>query len=281
MKNGFNYANNLSGEEISKVKSLIDFYNKEKGITFKFDPGFLTNPDEEANHVLFYDKDVLVGYMSVDCYNGEDVEVAPVVDNEDIFLDMHQSLVLQVKAKGKKKLLYIVDRNFHFLGNCLRKINIEVDFSENRMDLNLIKFKPLETTSLEIHDATAEDKKDIYELDKDAFEHSTKIDEQLQIIENVDFLHTKIATINNEKIGKVKVFEDNGVVGVYGFVIFPHLRGKGFGKVFLSKIISDLLKSGTHQIYLEVETENIIAVYLYHSMGFEIQSTFDYYVSKI
>lgn len=274
------YVTNLNEKEIIEVKGLIKFYGEEKGLFFKFDLGFLTNPDEEANHILFYDKNVLKGYMSIDCYNGADVEAAPVVDHEDVFLVMHKCLLQHAKEKGKKKLLYLVDRNFDFLGNCLRKLKIEIDFSENRMDLNLLKFKPKESDLLEIRDAIEKDKKTVFELDFDAFDVSDSMGDE-QLIENIDLSHTKIASLNNEKIGKVKVFEENESAGIYGFVIYPHLRGKGYGKMFLSKIISDLLRKGTNKIYLEVETENTIAIHLYHSIGFDIQSTFDYYVLKI
>lgn len=280
LKNGVMYVCNLNEVEISEVKALIKFYNEEKDIYFKFDPGFLTNPDEEANHVLFYEKDFLMGYMSVDCYNGEDFEAAPIVDREDVFLAMHQCLLQHVKEKGKKNLLYIVDRNFHFLGSCLRNMKIEIAFSENRMNLDPIKFKPIETVSLIINDAIEKDKKAVFELDKDAFDLSGGTEDE-HMIEQVDISLTKMASFGSEKIGKVKVFESNGIVGIYGFVIFPYLRGKGYGKAFLSKIISDLLKNGAKKIYLEVETENTVAVNLYHSVGFDTQSTFDYYVMGI
>ncbi|MDF2556183.1 MAG: acetyltransferase family protein [Bacillales bacterium] len=280
MKNGVMYVSNLKEKEISEVRELIKFYNVEKGLYFKFDPGFLTNLDEKANHVLFYDKDMLLGYMSVDCYNGNEVEAAPIVDQEDIFLEMHQCLLQHAMEKGKKKLLYIVDQNFHFLENSLRNMKIEVSFSENRMKLNPLKFKQIESDELEICDATVKDKKSVFELDRDAFDFYSQIEDE-HLIEQVDISDTKIATIHNETIGKVKVFESDGNAGIYGFVIYPHLRGKGYGKAFLSKIISNLMENGAHQIYLEVETENRIAVHLYQSIGFEIQSTFDYYALNL
>jgi ribosomal protein S18 acetylase RimI-like enzyme len=280
MKNGAFYVQNLNEKEILAVKSLIKFYNEEKGIYFKFDPGFLTNTDEEANHVLFYENDVLMGYMSIDCYNEDEVEAAPVVNMEDVFLKMHQCLVEVAKDKGKKKLLYIVDRKFDYLGYCLNNIEIPISFSEHRMNLDLSKFKPIETCKLEIRDAEIDDKRAIFELDQDAFSESGDLDDAIKI-ENVELSLTKVAIFNNEVIGKVRVFESGGIAGIYGFVVYPHLRGKGYGRVILSEIISMYLESGSQKIFLEVETENVIAIHLYHSVGFVVQSTFDYYEIKI
>ena len=280
MKNGVSYVQNLNEFEISEVKALIKFYNEEKEINFKFDPGFLTNKDEEANHVLFYKDDVLVGYMSVDCYNGEDVEAAPITNSEAVFHQMHQCLVMNAKGKGKKVLLYIVEKKFHFLHNCLENRGIRVSFSEHRMELDHSKFNAIPNGMLEIRDAETRDKRAIFELDSDAFGHPNGLEDE-SVIEKMDVSLTKIASLNNEIIGKIKIFERDGTAGIYGFVIYPHLRGKGYGKTFLSEIISKYLKHGCHKIFLEVETENKVAVHLYQSLGFTIQSTFDYYSSKI
>jgi ribosomal protein S18 acetylase RimI-like enzyme len=280
MRNGVLYVQNLNEKEISAVTSLIKFYNEEKGIYFKFDPGFLTNPDEEANHVLFFENDMLTGYMSIDCYNGEEVEAAPVVDKEDVFIKMHQCLIMDAKDKGKQKLLYIVDRKFDFLGNCLNKIDMPISFSELRMNLDQTKFKPIENCIIEIRDAEVNDKRAIFELDKDAFNESGDLDDEIKI-KNVELSLIKVAILNNEVIGKVRVFESNGNAGIYGFVVYPHLRGKGYGKAILSEIISMYQKNGSQKIFLEVETENAIAVHLYHSVGFVVQSTFDYYELNI
>lgn len=277
MKNGVKFVYNLNNDEIAEIKDLIEFYNKLKGISFKFDPGFLTNSDEEANHVLFYDNDKLIGYMSVDCYNGDDVEAAPIVNKMEVFQAMHHCLIEHVKEKGKKKLLYIVDRTYHFLENCLRNLNIKIDFSESRMELNPQKFKHFKLDVLKISDATEKDKKDIFKLDRDTFGYSSDL-EEVHLIEQMDISHTKMAFHQNETIGKVKIFESNRTAGIYGFVIYPHFRGKGFGKVFLTQVISEILKNGVHTIYLEVETKNVIAIHLYHAIGFDIQATFDYYL---
>lgn len=276
MKKGALYVQNLNDEEISAVKSLIKFYNEDHGIYFKFDPGFLTNPDEEANHILFYENDNLTGYMSIDCYNGEEMEAAPIVDKEDTFNKMHHFLFKNAKDKGKRKILYIADRKFNFLGNCLNKMEIPILFSEHRLDLDQSKFIPIETCKLVIRDAETIDKKAIFELDKDAFNQSEDIDDEIKI-ENVELSLTKVALLDNEVIGKARIFECDGTAGIYGFVVYPHLRGKGYGRAILSEIISMYLENGSQKIFLEVETENEIAVHLYQSVGFVIQSTFDYY----
>ncbi|PKG22883.1 GNAT family N-acetyltransferase [Niallia nealsonii] len=76
--------------------------------------------------------------------------------------------------------------------------------------------------------------------------------------------------------GKMRVAETNKAAWIYGFTVFPELRGKGIGRKALGKVVKMEQKKGL-AIYLEVEAKNSHALKLYESCGFKSYHSQDYY----
>ena len=63
---------------------------------------------------------------------------------------------------------------------------------------------------------------------------------------------------------------DDGQYWIYKFMIDRRYQSKGFGKVALQLLINQIQKDKTHnKILLGVHRESIVAIKLYHSLGFE------------
>lgn len=77
-------------------------------------------------------------------------------------------------------------------------------------------------------------------------------------------------------VGKMRVAETNKEAWIYGFTVFPELRGKGIGRKALGKVVKMEQKKGL-AIYLEVEAKNSYALKLYESCGFKSYHSQDYY----
>ena len=86
-----------------------------------------------------------------------------------------------------------------------------------------------------------------------------------------------IATLDREPIGTLNVQNLGGEAYIYGFVVRPEQRGRGYGKEILARAIADIVAQRPQPIFLEVETENDPAFGLYRSFGFEVTTTYDYY----
>ena len=82
-----------------------------------------------------------------------------------------------------------------------------------------------------------------------------------------------------EPVGSLRLELDNEI-GIYAFGIHPAYQGRGYGRQMAEEVI--------HQIYadqdirhktimLDVETDNFRALSLYHSCGFQIRATYNYY----
>ena len=86
-----------------------------------------------------------------------------------------------------------------------------------------------------------------------------------------------LGTLNEEAIGCLRLDEMEDEVGIYGFVVRPEQRGHGYGRQILEETIRIIRAEGRKEITLEVETNNVNAIGLYRSCGFQVKTTYDYY----
>ena len=78
-------------------------------------------------------------------------------------------------------------------------------------------------------------------------------------------------------MGCLRLDEMEDEVGIYGFVVRPEQRGRGYGRQILEEAIRIIRAEGGKEITLEVETDNVNAIGLYRSCGFLVKTTYDYY----
>jgi ribosomal protein S18 acetylase RimI-like enzyme len=78
-------------------------------------------------------------------------------------------------------------------------------------------------------------------------------------------------------VGTAKISHSESGSHIFGFVMLPEYRGRGFGHQVLSRVVVDLLAASHNDISLEVATSNERALELYRSTGFETEVTLDYY----
>ena len=86
-----------------------------------------------------------------------------------------------------------------------------------------------------------------------------------------------IAFRDGHPVGTLNVQTIDGEPYVYGFVVSPTQRRRGYGRAILAGALRDLAAEGARPVYLEVEPDNTPAVSLYRSLGFETLVTYDYY----
>ncbi|MGM0903896.1 MAG: GNAT family N-acetyltransferase [Bacillota bacterium] len=85
-----------------------------------------------------------------------------------------------------------------------------------------------------------------------------------------------IIEVEGRIAGKMRVSELNGEAWIYGFAVYPELRGKGIGRKALSKVVIMEQQKGL-PVFLEVEAKNAHALRLYESCGFKTYHSQDYY----
>jgi ribosomal-protein-alanine N-acetyltransferase len=94
----------------------------------------------------------------------------------------------------------------------------------------------------------------------------------------IPFLMQKILLIDGKIAGfaEFKVIEDEADLQI--IAIKKEYQRKGYGKLFLSKLLKELKERGIEYIYLEVSEKNTNALHLYKKLGFkEMEKREKYY----
>lgn len=237
----------LSDGQISEIELLIKSYYDSKKLMFKLEKQSFLDDGEKAAHILHYEDGKLTAYMVLSYFNGEELECTPIAEEKSAFIDMYIIARKFAQDTQKKQVLFISDKNYTFMEDLLKELGMSVSFAEHRMTFNSDLYKQESIGEVEIkYDKVTDDGRSLIYAD-------------------------------GLCVGKIRIENVYGVVGIYGFEIKEELQGKGFGRRALSAAICDILKTEYKKLYLEVETNNAPALHLYKAMGFETAVTFNYF----
>ena len=99
-------------------------------------------------------------------------------------------------------------------------------------------------------------------------------------------------SLNNKSFRFFKLDDDGKTVGYGGIMtvldesdvvniaVLPEYRGRGYGKMLLSRLLSEAKNMGAALVHLEVRQSNIPAISLYESFGFEADGVRKNYYTK-
>lgn len=90
---------------------------------------------------------------------------------------------------------------------------------------------------------------------------------------------SNVFTSGEVPVGSLRL-ELQDEVGIYAFGIHPAYQGRGYGRQMLEEVIYQIgadQDTSRKAIMLDVETDNVHALSLYRSCGFQIRATYDYY----
>jgi ribosomal protein S18 acetylase RimI-like enzyme len=90
-----------------------------------------------------------------------------------------------------------------------------------------------------------------------------------------------IATFAGEPVAALNIQTLEGQPWVYGFSVLAPFRGRGFGRQTLTAALADVWQSRPGDILLEADTDNLVAISLYRSLGFAQERTFDYWAKEL
>ncbi|MGB8451196.1 MAG: GNAT family N-acetyltransferase [Anaerocolumna sp.] len=108
----------------------------------------------------------------------------------------------------------------------------------------------------------------------------TDIEETKDVIEismNSKYMKCFGAYIEDGLIGICNISYGADQASIFGFGIAPAFQGNGYGRLFLDQAMNIIYKKGIKSITLHVGSGNKRAFNLYTSIGFTIQTQYDYY----
>jgi len=239
---------------------------------------------------LYYDNEILVGYLGLCNFHGTSVEVTGMVQPEFRRKGIFKKLYLLAEEEWQKispsEVLLLCDHTSLSGLAFINKIGAEYGSSEYKMCLNKKAPYKVTTYGIRLRSATNEDAAELYRQDSIYFGFLEKDVDEKKLQEDIDEISLQIddsainylAELSGKIIGKIRLSITDNEGFIYGFGVLPDYRGNGYGREILCLALDILKKKQVDNILLEVATENKKALGLYESCGFEEISVMDYYV---
>jgi ribosomal protein S18 acetylase RimI-like enzyme len=269
----------LSGSDLLSIAELERRTVAADGGRLKLEWGALhRRRDDQVADLLWWDGDLLTGYLGLHSFGGPPVELAGMVDpasrRRGIATALLDSALPQVDDRGCESALLICPRATGSGRRFAASRGAAFDHAEYALVLRGDPVDGPTDAATTVREPQLADSDDVARLLESGFGQdpgdvaamlATDVAQQL-VVERAD-----------EVIGYVRLSLEQDVGGIYGFVIDPDRRGQGIGRDVLRRACRRLLGQGARRIGLEVEVENDSALGLYTSLGFEPATTEDYF----
>lgn len=280
-------------QDYQAIKSLEAIcYEKQKTnlkleLDFKISQRNNSIKNKIMTEFLYYDNEILVGYLGLCNFHGTSVEVSGMVHPEFRRKGIFKKLYLLAEEEWQKlcpsEVLVLCDHTSLSGLAFINNIGAEYGSSEYKMCLNKKSMEVTPKHGAILRMATNEDAIEIERQSSIYFGLPEKEVDNSEEVENISIkldenFISYIAELSGETIGKIHISITDNEGFIYGFGVLPEYRGKGYGREILCLALDILVKKQVDNIFLEVATENKKALGLYESFGFEEISVMDYYI---
>lgn len=242
----------------------------------------------QLNEFMYYDNEVLIGYIGICDFGGDTIEVNGMVHPEyrrqAIFKKLYSFVETEWLNRDSRRILLLSDQQSVSGLEFIKTTNAFHEHSEYEMYLtgNLREY---DLNNVILRKATNDDAKEIAVQNSIYFndelpEENEENKKDLIMPEDEEqrgFI-IYMAEVNDKIIGKVHIEIQKDIGGIYGLGVLPEYRGRGYGREILIHSIIKLKENKLKNIMLQVVTKNENALNLYRSCGFETKSVMDYYV---
>jgi ribosomal protein S18 acetylase RimI-like enzyme len=289
LKQGLIKRQGLTDVEVAEIEQLARVCNTYENLSMRVDWIKLRSPlSSVANDFLYYADGVLVGYLALDRHGTQEKELTGMVHpdqrHKGIFFALLGAARQDCVRRGIRRLLLVCEHG-SFSGQALvAALGARPRFSEHEMVLETLREKLAFDERLFLRQAGMDDLDALVTIMR---EDSHEPVEELQafVIQVLQEPGCQIFIASlgegsvscKESIGCLRLYELADQIGIYGFVVRPAYRGRGFGRQILTETIQGILVRSQKRIMLEVDTENGVALALYRSCGFKESRTYGYY----
>ncbi len=276
----------IDQEDYEKVKALekccveLDDTTLKLELEYKLAMSFNDRDAGVINEFMFYDHEVLIGYIGISQFSGGTLEVNGMVHPDYRRMGVFNRLYSLVKdewnRRGSQDMLLLCDHHSLSGLGFMKHTGAHYNNSEYEMFLLGEPGEQDALKNLNLREALNKDAKEIAKQNELYFQvnsNGLKLPEE----EAKRGMFSYIAETNNVTIGKVHLEVQDGVGGIYGLGVLPEYRRKGYGREIVMRAVEKLQEKQSKKIMLQVAVKNKNALELYRSCGFEVTSTMDYY----
>lgn len=279
----------LTPADIEAVSQLVEVCNAYEHLDMRGDwldirPEYFGN----MHDYLYYEDGKQVGYLFMKRYGTRKREatgmVHPDYRRRGIFSTIVTAAKEECKREGIPQLALICEDRSASGRAFIRTIGAKHDFSEYKMELGSFHESTSFDDRLVVQEANMSDLDALVMIINEGWQRPEN-----EARESIAFnLQEPDCTVYiarfggdelscGEPVGCLRVYDFPHEQGIYGFVVRPDYRGRGYGRQILEEVIRMIQAQSQKTIMLEVDTDNIPALNLYRSCGFEISRTYGYY----
>ena len=289
LKQGLIKKQTLTDAEVTEIEQLAHVCNAYENLSMRIGWIKFRSPyNSMTNDFLYYEEGALVGYLVLDNHGTKEKELTGMVHpdhrRKGIFMALFTAARQECQLRGVHRLILICEHGSHSGQALIASLGAKQAFSEHEMILETLHEKFAFDDRLSFRAAQDSDLDALVTIM--AGEPGETI-EALQAFVIQCFQENDcqiyIATLGEaglgckEPVGCLRLYELPDEIGIYGFVVRPEYRGRGYGRQMLEETIRAIQARSQKRIMLEVETENTNALGLYRSCGFKESRTYGYY----
>jgi ribosomal protein S18 acetylase RimI-like enzyme len=272
-------SHGLSPTALDAIAALERLTVSVDGGRLKLEWGILRSRSEhQVNDLLWWDGELLVGFLGIYCFDGHNAELVGMVDPTFRRRGIARALIDAAESlchdRSYASVLLVVPRDSSGGQLVALKRGATLHHSEHVLVLRGPILGEASELDYTLRSASVQDASTVTRLLAAAFGYAPDdIAERLA----TDAASTLIIEVDGRAIGTVRTTREGDAGGVYGFAVDPSWQGRGIGRAVLRRVCEQLRHDGAQHIGLEVATENERALGLYTSVGFTAVTTEDYF----
>lgn len=283
----------LTAQDVTMINQLTEVCERYEQLHMRIDSMMLQyRSGYVTNDFLYYADGLLVGYLAVDDRGSQQNEVVGMVHPDyrqrGIFRMLLDAAVKEGRARNVQQFVLVNEQSSRSGYAFLHATGAVLSESEHEMFLMRMPRRETFDERLIVHKAEQLDIDALVEVQSQSFddpEDSTRarIEQCIQHPDQAYFL----AVLGDpevgchEPVGSFRLDSTDTFVGIYAFGVRPDYQGRGYGRQILEDAIHIIRASSQKAIMLDVDVENSRALHLYRSCGFEIRTTYNYYVLEL
>ena len=282
-KHGLYPRQGLTAAELAEIRTLADICEAYEHLHMKLNWDTLrTRPQDQTNDFLYYEHDILVGFLAFFSFNSLEGEVSgmvhPAYRRKGIFTRLFTVAREECQRRSIPTLLLIVEHSSQSGQGFATSLTPGYQHSEYKMALTEVKTLPELDLHLQFRMAKLDEAPILAHITAISF-HLPEQDVMWYAERKAEDTKNKVYVVllNETYIGKIDVSLNEHEAYIAGFGVLPPYRGRGYGRQILAQTIREIRATGQNKIVLEVATENKNALTLYQSCGFQEVSSYDYY----
>jgi ribosomal protein S18 acetylase RimI-like enzyme len=272
----------LSEADLAAIAALEQRVLAVDGGRLKLEWGALrTRSGDRVEDLLWRDGERVTGFLGFYSWGSAELELAGMVDpaarRTGIGSALLAAAVPIARERGFTQALLITPRSSPAGRAFAMAHHAPLEHSEHFLALGATPTVDPIDSDVTVRAATSADRDEVSRILTAGFGSAPG---DLAIVTS-DAEQTLVIERSGSTVGTLRIHREPGWAGIYGLAVDPTYQGQGIGRDVLNRVSRRLRQDGAEKVTLEVAVDNERALDLYLSIGFEPQTTEDYYAISL